>query len=72
MYSIKMGYIKFVLIGYLTCAFLWQSEAGLIPGQMQENKWRARWLGGRASDSGARGPEFEPHDRRVVSLSKTL
>ena len=33
---------------------------------------RARWLSGRASDSGARGPGFEPHDCCVVSLSKTL
>ena len=33
---------------------------------------RARWLSGRASYSGARGPGFEPHDRRVVSLRKTL
>ena len=31
-----------------------------------------RWLSGRASDSGARGPGFEPHDRGIVSLSKTL
>ena len=30
----------------------------------------ARWLSGRASDSGPRGPEFEPHDRCVVSLRK--
>ena len=34
--------------------------------------WRARRLSGRVSDSGARGLGFEPHDRRVVSLSKTL
>ena len=27
---------------------------------------------GRASDSGARGPGFEPHERGIVSLSKTL
>ena len=27
----------------------------------------AQWLSGRASDSGERGPGFEPHDRRVVS-----
>ena len=33
---------------------------------------RAQWLSGRASESGVRGPGFEPHDRRVVSLSKTL
>ena len=31
-----------------------------------------RWLSGRASDSEARGPEFEPHDRRIMFLSKTL
>ena len=31
----------------------------------------ARWPGGRASDSGARGRGFDPHSgRRVVSLSK--
>ena len=31
----------------------------------------ARWLSGRASDSGARGRGFDPHSgRRVVSLSK--
>ena len=32
----------------------------------------ARWLSGRMSDSGARGPGFETYRRRVVSLSKTL
>ena len=32
----------------------------------------ARWLSGRVSDSGARGPEFETYRRRDVSLSKTL
>ena len=35
-------------------------------------KWGARWLSGRVSDSGARGPGFETYRRRVVSLSKTL
>ena len=30
-----------------------------------------RWLSGKAYDSGARGPGFEPHNRRIVSLSKT-
>ena len=34
--------------------------------------WGARWLSGRVSDSGARGPGFETNRRRVVSLSKTL
>ena len=28
----------------------------------------ARWLSGRVSDSGARGPGFETYRRRVVSL----
>ena len=32
----------------------------------------ARWLSGRVSDSGARGPGFETYRRRDVSLSKTL
>ena len=32
----------------------------------------ARWLSGRVSDSGARGPGFETYRRRVVSLRKTL
>ena len=32
----------------------------------------ARWLSGRVSGSGARGPGFETYRRRVVSLSKTL
>ena len=32
----------------------------------------ARWLSGRVSDSGARGPGFETYLRRFVSLSKTL
>ena len=32
----------------------------------------ARWLSGRVSDSGVRGPGFETYLRRVVSLSKTL
>ena len=36
------------------------------------NFWGARWLSGRVSDSGARGPGFETYRRRVVSLSKTL
>ena len=38
----------------------------------QESKRGARWLSGRVSDSGARGPGFETYRRRVVSLSKTL
>ena len=38
----------------------------------QFQKRGARWLSGRVSDSGARGPGFETYRRRVVSLSKTL
>ena len=34
--------------------------------------WGARWLSGRVSNSGARGPGFETYRRCVVSLSKTL
>ena len=33
---------------------------------------RTRWLSGRASNFGARGPVLEHHDRPIVSLSKTL
>ena len=43
--------------------------------QMHEKhitNWGARWISGRVSDSGARGPGFETYRRRVVSLSKTL
>ena len=57
----------------------------LVSGKMLENRkfsvklllililsGGARWLSGRVSDSGARGPGFETYRRRVVSLSKTL
>ena len=40
--------------------------------QLAFNERGARWLSGRVSDSGARGPGFETYRRRVVSLSKTL
>ena len=44
-----------------------------ISSPMSLNAQRgARWLSGRVSDSGARGPGFETYRRRVVSLSKTL
>ena len=32
----------------------------------------ARWSGGKASDTGARGPGFEPLERCIVSLGKIL
>ena len=37
-----------------------------------KNWGEGRWLGVVLADSGARGLGFEPHDRHVVSLSKTL
>ena len=40
--------------------------------KITESSRGARWLSGRVSDSGARGPGFETYRRRVVSLSKTL
>ena len=39
---------------------------------LTEKTGGARWLSGRVSDSGARGPGFETYRRHVVSLSKTL
>ena len=48
-------------------------EKQLYRKQYAPNKIRgARWLSGRVSDSGARGPGFETYLRHVVSLSKTL
>ena len=46
----------------------------LLGGYRNDPKFSggARWLSGRVSDSGARGPGFETYRRRVVSLSKTL
>ena len=43
-----------------------------MPPEAPIHPWGARWLSGRVSDSGARGPGFETYRRRVVSLSKTL
>ena len=53
-------------MGKVIRAFCWHQK--FVP------KWlcEARWLSGRVSDSGARGPGFETYRRRVVSLSKTL
>ena len=34
----------------------------------QNTYMRVRWVSGRALDSGAKGPGFEPHDSREVSL----
>ena len=50
--------------GPLPNRLFWFKPPSLIGG--------ARWLSGRVSDSGARGPGFETYRRRVVSLSKTL
>ena len=46
--------------------------AWLVLSCVPTSKRGARWLSGRVSDSGARGPGFETYRRRVVSLSKTL
>ena len=44
---------------------------GVTEMDEQKSKLRGRWPSGRTSDSGARGPGFDPHSgRRVVSLSK--
>ena len=47
-------------------------SCGCIYSLVTMATWGARWLSGRVSDSGARGPGFETYRRRVVSLSKTL
>ena len=62
----------FILIGlgrsfFVCCLAHRGSTVGFLLLQ-----WGARWLSGRVSDSGARGPGFETYLRRVVSLSKTL
>ena len=52
-----------------------KADCGLCSGAVlkaQKAVRGARWLSGRVSDSGARGPGFETYLRRVVSLSKTL
>ena len=52
-----------------------EEEAGDLIDHLDRTTTRyrgARWLSGRVSDSGARGPGFETYRRRVVSLSKTL
>ena len=54
--KICIHFFIIIIVGYSSSLFL----------------WGARWLSGRVSDSGARGPGFETYRRRVVSLSKTL
>ena len=39
----------------------------LLRKQNTDDLGGARWLSGRVSDSGARGPGFETYRRRVVS-----
>ena len=46
--------------------------AQIFGNTTDRHPWGARWLSGRASDSGARGLGFETYFLRVVSLSKTL
>ena len=72
----------FVNIFFWKCGKKVYSRGGFREGRSGYSKhnfffffallWGARWLSGRVSDSGARGPGFETYRRRVVSLSKTL
>ena len=54
------------------CTIPTRLSTDLVRDQNIGSSWGARWLSGRVSDSGARGPGFETYRRRVVSLSKTL
>ena len=68
---IKMYFLFMVCACICTIVFtISQFHAGVY---MYLGGWGgARWLSGRVSDSGTRGPGFETYLRRVVSLSKTL
>ena len=57
------------LVGYILSISMCMQNFITIFQSVQRG---ARWLSGRVSDSGARGPGFETYRRRVVSLSKTL
>ena len=48
------------------------NEAHITVEHCHRNRRGARWLSGRALDSGARSRGFETYLRRVVSLSKAL
>ena len=56
----------------LMCRFPGMQALPELDRTISFSAWGARWLSGRVSDSGARGPGFETYLRRVVSLSKTL
>ena len=59
---------------YQACC-LWEAGSGILAYRLNKTLstvQRVQRLSGRALDSGARGPGFEPHDCRVVPLSKTL
>ena len=66
--SFAFVFCDFVFIAVAICDPVHDVET--IHGLCSERG--ARWLSGIAMDSVARGLGFEPHDRRVVSLSKTL
>ena len=54
------------LIWFSNCLFINpNTDEGLKPSTAG-----VRWPSGKASDSGSRGPRFEPHGHLVVSLSK--
>ena len=63
-------YRHILLLGDLTAYYYIQNNYHF---HQHASSYRgARWLSGRVSDSGARGPGFETYRRCVVSLSKTL
>ena len=66
--------ITFVLSGPISILYLMVvvSRRSTRTPASSSSSAGARWLSGRVSDSGARGPGFETYRRRVVSLSKTL
>ena len=71
-----MTLISCAVTTQLICVFVFAyaksrfSHEAVGPVEGRQGQW---WLSGRLSlDSGVRGPGFEPHNRRIVSLSKTL
>ena len=66
---VEIIYTSFIRPCFEYADVVWNNYMGY---EVNALKGGARWLSGRVSDSGARGPGFETYRRRVVSLSKTL
>ena len=64
----NLSFYRF-MIGKVKVGLYFELTLGILTKALHRG---ARWLSGRVSDSGARGPGFETYRRRVVSLSKTL